>query len=486
MAREEELKLLGKLNIECGGTSGHAGLRNGVQNTEVDTPLGKEDKRFHCKFFEIIQSNWKYGLALLGAYGFFVEMKPSEPYLTPYLAVDKNFPKDVINNRIYPYWTYGELVAVFFVPFLAKFITPKRLLYLETLGFLATRALLIWGTSLPAMQFMQLTYAIGTSVKSVYYCYTYLVFEKKHFDTATGFIWGAQAFGGCVSGVLGQLLVNAGMSYLALNYISMTSVCIALFLALFVPEKKYESRIVATDSGDTSGRDNITSFAHGEQIPATLSTSDWRGYVDVVAAEYMQVFYLFRDSRGPMSFTWILTKCVEELVQNYASTLWYNLSDDSQSYGTVIALYQGFGVIGALFPVIVRVLVKDEGFQSTITRALQGMASVCFLASLIIMTVTDDIWVAYLAYIAAGFFYYVFITGVSCKIAEASQPSEQVLLFAANLFCAAMVSTIVTLVLSNIDAQPKMWFTAVCGIQGMTVPVYFYQSYYANKCSAQD
>jgi len=458
------------------------GLQISPRSTTANTTAHGRDMN-SINVMDCIQSHWKYGLMLLGIYGFFIEMKPSEPYLTPYLVEEKQFTIEEINNSIYPYWTYAQLITVFFVPLMAKFITPKRMFYLETLGFLMTRAFLIWGSSLFAMQLMQLTYAIGTSVKSIYYCYMYLIFEQKHFGTVTGFVWGAQAFGTCMSGIIGQLLVNANVSYLSLNYISMGSVCIAFFLAFLIPEKKYGSRqevidietsiqteedlgFVANDVVETSAPNDIV-FDHKSSIGY---------YVSMVADEYVQVFHLFRDRRGPMAFNWILTKCVAQLVGNYASILWYSLSDDPQFYGAAISLYQGIGVIGALLPVFAGVIVEDQKLQSSLVHIFQGIAIIGIQLSLVLMTVTNEIWMMYVAFISFGFFYYVFITGLSCSMASDSQPLEHVFVFAANLFCAALIETIITLILSNINAKPKIWFTVVCVVQGITIPVYFYRS----------
>jgi len=136
---------------------------------------------------------------------------------------------------------------------MSKFITPKRMFYLETTGFIVTRVLLLGGSSLLSMQFMQLTYAIGTSIKAIYYCYVYLIFEREYYGIVTGVVWGASALGTCVSGVLGQILVNDGVSYLVLNYISMGSVCVAFVLAFFIPDAKYESLTSATTMTDDDG-----------------------------------------------------------------------------------------------------------------------------------------------------------------------------------------------------------------------------------------
>lgn len=451
-----------------------------VQSADQEgAPAGAAHRCTPCSLrdraLDTIQSRWQYGLTVLGCYGFLVEMKPSEPYLTPYLAEEKHFTNEEINNGIYPFWTYGQLVVVCLVPLMANVITPKRMFYVETLGFLLTRAFLIWGSSLSAMRLMQLTYAVGTAVKAVYYSYAYLLFDRPHCGIATGVVWAAQACGACLSGVLGQLLVAADVSYLALNYVSMGSVCVALLLACLVPDERYGSRDEAAVDAVKEGP-GAASDAPAPASPASRRGASTAARARPIVEEYGQALSLFQDQRGPLAATWILTKCAEQLVQNYASNLWYGASDDPRFYGGVVALYQGLGVVGALLPACARLLAPDDGWRSTLLRTVQRGAHVGLLSSLVLMTATDALGAMYGAYVAFGFCYYAVIADVSCGLAAAAPPSAQVFVFAANLFCAAVLETCTTLVLSNGDVRPRTWFVVACGVQGLAVLVYFCQS----------
>ena len=57
-------------------------------------------------------------LVLLCMYGFFKELRPSEPYLTDYLVNEeyKNLTQDAVYNQVYPVWPYSYfalLIPVF-------------------------------------------------------------------------------------------------------------------------------------------------------------------------------------------------------------------------------------------------------------------------------------------------------------------------------------------------------------------------------------
>ena len=66
-----------------------------------------------------INHNWIYPTALLCAYGFFKDFKPSEPFLNPYLNETKKFDNDDLSsqvtrsNCIFPISLFREVVSVF-------------------------------------------------------------------------------------------------------------------------------------------------------------------------------------------------------------------------------------------------------------------------------------------------------------------------------------------------------------------------------------
>lgn len=93
--------------------------------------------------------------SLLCLYGFFKELKPSEAFLTPFLEHNKNFTSRELSQSVYPFWTYSYLAFLFvFLP-LTDLVRYKPMLLLESIGYIGTRVLLIWGTTLAHMQMMQ-------------------------------------------------------------------------------------------------------------------------------------------------------------------------------------------------------------------------------------------------------------------------------------------------------------------------------------------
>jgi thiamine transporter 2/3 len=54
---------------------------------------------------------------ILCTYGFFRELRPSEPFVTEFLTDErwKNFTSDQVNREIYPFGTYAYMAQLFIV-----------------------------------------------------------------------------------------------------------------------------------------------------------------------------------------------------------------------------------------------------------------------------------------------------------------------------------------------------------------------------------
>ena len=59
---------------------------------------------------------------------------------------------------MYPFWTYSYLISVIFVFLLTDLVRYKPVILLESVAYLSTRILLIWGTTIVSMQWMQVIY----------------------------------------------------------------------------------------------------------------------------------------------------------------------------------------------------------------------------------------------------------------------------------------------------------------------------------------
>lgn len=112
--------------------------------------------------------------------------------------------------------------------------TPVILL--ESMAYLSTRILLVWGTSINAMRWMQIAYGVATATEIAYFSYIYTAVSVGYFKRVTSCVRAVRLVGQSTAGLLGQILISASVfSTLQLNYISLVSVSIACVIAVFLP-----------------------------------------------------------------------------------------------------------------------------------------------------------------------------------------------------------------------------------------------------------
>ena len=182
---------------------------------------------------------WVYALIIQLCYGFFKEFKPAEAYIAAFItnATDgKNISIEVLNNRINPFWTYSYLASSFLVFLLTDILRYNPVIILECSAYLSTRVLALWGTSVFAMQMMQVSYGIATAAEVGYFSYVYAVVPLHLYERLTGPVRAARMLGRSLSCFIGQLLFsNFILDYTGMCYYSLVSVCIAMGFALLLP-----------------------------------------------------------------------------------------------------------------------------------------------------------------------------------------------------------------------------------------------------------
>ena len=111
------------------------------------------------------------------------------------------------------------------------------MILVEAGAYFTTRVLLIWGTSVSAMQWMQVAYGVASAAEIAYYSYIYVAVSVVHFKKVTSYIRAVRLFGQAMAGIIAQVLISTNVStYLQLNYISLASVSVACILALLLPK----------------------------------------------------------------------------------------------------------------------------------------------------------------------------------------------------------------------------------------------------------
>ena len=218
-----------------------------------------------------------------------------------------------VSSEVYPYWTYSYLVAAFFTFLLTDFVRYKPVILLECCAYLTTRILLIWGTSIAAMQWMQVAYGIATATEIAYFSYIYAAVSIVHFKKVTSYVRAIRLFGQSIGGIVGQILISTqAVNYLTLNYFSLVSVSIACVIAIFLPEV-WECDCCQGRS--RSSREVIERKSAGRAIKQWFIT-------EIMSRARDFVKFYSRLSLLKWSIWWALAMCGVLQVGNYVQVLW--------------------------------------------------------------------------------------------------------------------------------------------------------------------
>ena len=340
---------------------------------------------------------WIKATLLLCSYGFFKEMKPSEPFLTPYLkGPPKNLTEEELDNQIYPVWTYSYLVTLFVVFLVTDLLRYKPVIIIEGLAYLATRILLIWASGVLAMQFMQFAYGLATGAEVAYYSYIYAVVDREHYQVVTSYTRAAVLLGRMMSGVVGQLLISFKVTdYLTLNYVSLGSVSIAFLVAFAVP-KAHGNVFGTVVSSEPSSSEELLVNVPKRTISSCLSKGfhKWETTMVVMFNDFKQCYSNRELLRW--SLWWAFATCGEFQVENFAQNLWdiiYPSHNHKIYNGGVTALSHLMGTGVAVLLAYVKINWSLFG------ELCLGVVSVADAFFLFFSAQTSSIWIAYLMYI---------------------------------------------------------------------------------------
>ncbi|KAL3279514.1 hypothetical protein HHI36_017023 [Cryptolaemus montrouzieri] len=372
--------------------------------------------------------NWLKLSLILCFFGFLKEIRPSEPFIYEYLTGSwRNITGDEVTSEVYPVATYSYLVLLVVVFLITDLLRYKPLIV--TLGFsgIIFSALLIWTTSLFALQVTEVFYGIFMAAEVAYYTYIYAKVEKERYSVVTSHTRASILAGRFVSGILGQILISFKfMDYKELNYITFTAMMMATFWSFFLPPVK----------------ESIYFHRHVEEI-TTRRTRFFKG-VSLMKEHIYQSFsniYVIK-----WSVWYALGTCCFLQVQTYMQPLWnYVIGDSKRTLynGAVEAILTLLGFFVALLAGIIKIQWDLKGdILRIICCTLQGII-------IVIGATTHNIYVCYICYIVYGALYHFVITIVSAEIAKRVKNDTFGLIFGFNTFIAMIFQSLLTLVVVN-------------------------------------
>ncbi|EMP29290.1 Folate transporter 1 [Chelonia mydas] len=373
-----------------------------------------------------VDQRWKFLIFYLCFYGFMTQIRPGESFITPYLlGADKNFTMEEVTNEIMPVLSYSYMAVL--VPFflLPDYLRYKPVLVLQSLSHISIWLLLLFGTGILAMQFMEFFYGITMAARVAYSSYIFSLVTPSQYQRMASYSRAAVLMGVFTSSVLGQLCVTVGgVPFMTLNYVSLGFMLFGLVLTLFLEQPKQ-------------------SLFFNRLPPAP---SRWRS-----SALFRMLRELGTIAKLPQlrlwSLWWIFNSAGYYLMLYYVQLLWseiYPTTDNRKVYnGGVDAASTLLGAITAFSAgyVKIRWALWSELVIGGVTAFQAGL--------LFLMSTTSNIWLCYGAYILFRGSYQFLVPLAIFQIATSLSKELCALVFGVNTFFATVLKTIITMIISD-------------------------------------
>nr|XP_020640603.1 thiamine transporter 1 isoform X1 [Pogona vitticeps] len=417
---------------------------------------------------------WVLPTAVLCGYGFFASLRPSEPFLTPYLlGPDKNLTETQVFNEIYPVWTYSYLVLLFPVFLATDYLRYKPVILLQGLSLIVTFFMLLYAKGLLAIQFLEFFYGLVTATEIAYYSYIYSVVDLTLYQKVTSYCRSATLVGYTVGSVCGQILVSlVGWSLFILNVVSLTSVSVAFAVAWFLPmpqkslffhhpsdtQVSKEMKVVDGKNGavvqDDPDLKRVPGWEEIElKVPLNIEehpAEQQEQRVDIVKVvkELWQDFLQCYSSRPLLCWSvwWALSTCGYFQVINYTQGLWEKVQPSHSSEIYNGGVEAASTLLGAVAVFAVGHIKTSWATWGEITLAI---FSLFITAAVYIMDTVRNIWVCYASYVSFRIVYMLLITIATFQIATNLSVERYALVFGVNTFVALMLQTLLTLIVAD-------------------------------------
>ncbi|XP_075710021.1 thiamine transporter 1 [Rhinoderma darwinii] len=417
------------------------------------------------------RGGWLLPTCILCTIGFFANLRPSEPFLTPYLlGPDKNLTERQVFNEIYPVWTYSYLILLFPVFIATDYLRYKPVVILQGLSLIVTWFMLLYAQGTLAIQFLEFFYGISTATEIAYYSYIYSMVEPGVYQKVTSYCRTATLTGFTVGSVTGQVLVSlANWSLFSLNVISLISVSIAFSTSWFLPMPMkslfFHQKLI--DDKESKRADSVKRGIHQNgglecaakpedieaRVPLNTDAHNADGQFTEKKSVALQTVFrtLWKDflhcysSRTLLCWSvwWALSTCGYFQVVNYSQGLWEKVAPSSHSdiyNGSVEAVSTLLGAVAVFIVGYVKISWSTWG------ELLLAVFALIIAVTVYIMDVVGNIWVCYVMYVLFRTIYMILITIATFQIAANLSMECYALVFGVNTFTALLLQTLMTVI----------------------------------------
>ncbi|XP_019636558.1 PREDICTED: thiamine transporter 2-like [Branchiostoma belcheri] len=376
-------------------------------------------------------------VALLCLYGFFKDMRPAVPFLTPFLRSDlKNYTAEKVNNEIYPILSYSWMASLFLVLLIADFVRYKPVLVVGGASYVATSVLWLWGERLEVMQIAQVVYGLATATETVYFSYIYVIVEDDYYQKATGYVRCTTLLGQFLASTISQIVISFDKTdYLLLHYITLGSVSVSFLLSVFLPPSKKSLMSQKTTMSQTDLCRGHNEYKH--------SISRFNNFFQDLKTCYNNRKIIV------WSLWWALATCGNNLEVTNVQNLWYVIEPASANGGLNNGIAEAITtLLGALVSFSVGYMKLNWSVFGELTL---GVMSVAEAILLITMATTKNIWVCYGCGVLFKISYYMLITVASFQVARLLSVGRYALVFGCNNLLALTLQAAIVAVVVDKD-----------------------------------
>ncbi|MBN3323324.1 S19A1 protein, partial [Atractosteus spatula] len=391
---------------------------------------------------------WNWSVVFLCFYGFMSMLKPGEPFITPLLlSEEKNFTKQQVTNEITPVLSYAYMVVLVPVFLLTDYLRYKPVLILQSLSYISIWLILLFGTTLLEMQFMEFFYGITMAARVAYSSYIFSLVTPAFYQKVASYSRSSVLMGVFTSSVLGQLCFSlGGVTYSSLSKISLGFVTFSFGLSICLPWPKrslFFNRAKQEEAASTE-LDKINPDSPSPTQAQPLSA--WRNSVFFQMLKELLNLVKLPQLRL-WSLWWIFNSAGYYLMVYYVHILWnevYPPDENRRVYnGGVDAASTLLGAIASFIAGFVK--IRWSLWSELVIGIITGIQA----ALLLLMTTTSEIWVCYVAYALFRSFYQFLVPIAIFQIASSLTKELCALVFGVNTFLATILKTIITIIVAD-------------------------------------
>ncbi|XP_073832376.1 thiamine transporter 1-like [Musca autumnalis] len=404
---------------------------------------------------------WKKISGLLCIFGFVRELRPSEPYITEFLAGPwRNVTEDELNRQVYPMGTYSYLAQLIVVFLITDFLLYKPLIITIGVTGIIVWSMLLWTTSLEALMTLEFFYGTYMAAEVAYYTYIYAKVDKKYYPRVTSHTRAAIFAGKLVASILAQLLLYFDlMDYRDLNYITLGAQIVATLWAFFLPKVDqslyFHRKINNNDVPALKSADSLERSSYDDGKSQTSDTTDkfqFNSVTNIVTKTPIGVKLLWTHFTNAYtnlkvvqwSIWYAVGLCGYLQVTAYVQLMWKDIepNPDVAWNGAVDAVFTALAALFALFAGY----IHAGRLQSHSSLLVLAALSLLEGGTILMICWTTNIYVSYAGYILFGGIYGFIITVAGAEVARYLEEDSFGLVFGINTMLALIFQTVLTLV----------------------------------------